>query len=99
MVDFYQGALAMKQATGEDTDRFRQFIDYGTEIHLERVPNEEDHEVLGALQLYSINPDELGKRLESRGIRIERRTIKNSVELLFSDPDGNRLTIVSKEKR
>ncbi|MDG2322288.1 MAG: hypothetical protein P8M08_02100 [Akkermansiaceae bacterium] len=59
MVQFYGSTLGMKERDGLDPADAREFVGYDTEIFLERVESLEQHELLGMLELYSVDPSGL----------------------------------------
>jgi catechol 2,3-dioxygenase-like lactoylglutathione lyase family enzyme len=99
MVTFYCKQLGMRERDHAHKDSLRELVDFGTEIHLERVSTPAEHEVLGSLELYSINPDGLASHLRQRGMTVDTRTVGGQTELLLSDPDGHILSIVAESHK
>jgi len=99
MARFYGETLAMKELEGADRDMCRQYHDYGTEVWIERVNAESEHELLGSLELYSEDSQGLARFMkEQRDLDFETRIVSEMTELLFHDPDGHVVVIKQREK-
>jgi catechol 2,3-dioxygenase-like lactoylglutathione lyase family enzyme len=96
MTHFYAKLFGVGGRQQDDNDSVRLFADFGTEIHLERVRTPAEHEVVGSLELYSIDPDGLASYLSKKSFSPEKRSVGGHTELLLSDPDGHVITIVPK---
>jgi hypothetical protein len=96
MTQFYANLFGVSGRQHDDNDSVRLFVDFGTEIHLERVRAPAESEVVGSLELYSIDPDGLASYLSKKNFSPEKRSVGGHTELLLSDPDGHVITIVPK---
>ncbi|MCC5790972.1 MAG: hypothetical protein JJT75_15180 [Opitutales bacterium] len=97
MTSFYSEILQLKERDHEEKERYREYSDFGTEIHLERVRSTNEHEVLGSLELYSINIEGLVNFWNEKKIEKEVRKVSGRTEILVRDPDDNLLIFVQKE--
>jgi catechol 2,3-dioxygenase-like lactoylglutathione lyase family enzyme len=96
MTSFYRDKLGMHERDHNSKHSLHEFVDFGTEIHLERVATQSDHDLLGRLELYySTDPDKLAQHLSCRGLSATKRTVGGRIELVLSDPDGHIVTIIS----
>jgi catechol 2,3-dioxygenase-like lactoylglutathione lyase family enzyme len=95
MVAFYRDRLGMREHDHDSKDSLHEFADFGTEIHLERVASSAEHELLGALQLYSVDPAGLASHLRRGGLAVDTRTVGGRTELMLTDPDGHVIAIVA----
>jgi catechol 2,3-dioxygenase-like lactoylglutathione lyase family enzyme len=99
MTTFYRDKLGMRERDHNKKDSLHEFADFQTEIHLERVGSEAEHELLGSLELYSSDPEGLASHLSKRGVAASKRVVGGQTELMCADPDGHVLTIVSESRR
>ena len=96
MTQFYAKLFGSSEREHDDKASLRIFADFGTEVQLEHVQNRVGHEVVGSLELYSIDPEGLAAHLTKKGFSITERTVGGHKELMLPDPDENILTIVRK---
>jgi hypothetical protein len=67
MTQFYAKLFGTSERQHDDKTSLGIFADFDTEIHLERARDRGDHEVVGSLELYSIDPDGLAAHLSKKG--------------------------------
>ena len=97
MTQFYRDRLRMNERDHNNKDFYHEFADFGTEIHLERVNSQSEHELRGALELYTRDPENLADfLLRVRQLPTERRVVGGKPEIMLRDPDGHIITIVQK---
>ncbi len=94
MTTFYRDKLGMGERDHDSKDSLHEFVDFGTEIQLERVGTKAENELLGSLELYSCDPEGLVMRLSHQGIAVGKRLVSGQTELMFTDPDGHIITVV-----
>lgn len=94
MTQFYTKLFESGERQHNDKVSLRVFADFGIEVHLERVADPREHEVVGSLELYSIDPAGLAAHLEKKGFSVTPRSVSRRTELMLSDADGNIITIV-----
>ena len=98
MTSFYAEKLALKEQDHSQKDNFRKFVDFGIELHLEKVESEDAHEEHGDLALFSKKPAELAKTLLQRNVELRSLILGEFTGLIIKDPDENVLTITEDPK-